>query len=137
MPRYFYIAYTKSGKKKVQDVEEAMNMEELVGRLQAKGLVVINVMPESKEMQLSAEKGAKTKTAQRRMHSGITSDDLMHFCSQLSVLLGAGIVILDALDTIAMQVSSTKLYTIIKNLKKDMEGGLSLHQAMAKYPAVF
>ncbi|MDD4907750.1 MAG: type II secretion system F family protein [Candidatus Omnitrophica bacterium] len=137
MPRYFYIAYTKSGKKKVQDVEEAMNMEELVGRLQAKGLVVINVMPESKEMQLSAEKGAKTKTAQRRMHSGITSDDLMHFCSQLSVLLGAGIVILDALDTIAMQVSSTKLYTIIKNLKKDMEGGLSLHQAMAKYPTVF
>ena len=137
MPRYFYIAYTKSGKKKIQDVEEAMNMEELVSRLQAKGLVVINVMPESKEMQLSAEKSATTKTARRRMHTNITTDDLMHFCSQFSVLLGAGIVILDALDTIAMQVSSTKLYTIIKNLKKDMEGGLSLHQSMAKYPSVF
>jgi len=137
MPRFLFIAYTKFGKR-IQDIDEAMNMEEMVVRLQAKGLTVINVLPESKGVQLAAESPASgVKPTTRHRHGRITSEDLMHFCMQMSVLLGAGVVILDALDTISLQVSSTKLYNICKSLKKDMEQGLSLHQSMAKYPSVF
>lgn len=42
-----------------------------------------------------------------------------------------------SLEVISKQVASRRLYKIIKNMMKDMEGGSSLHEAMAKHHGVF
>jgi type IV pilus assembly protein PilC len=135
MPKFFYIARDKSGEKKT-GFEDAATEEELVGRLQSKGLLIITVTSQLKEqVGLKADVLAKTKFRPR--HSRITSEDLTLFCRQLSTLLGAGVTVLKSLDIISQQVSSRKFQSVIKDLIRSMETGLSFHEAMAKHQKVF
>ena len=112
MPRFYYIARDKSGKK-ITDYEEASTPEEVVSRLQAKDLIVINVLTaEHREdlTDLRAAIGSKVKP--KSLHYRVTGDDLVLFCRQLATLLGAGVTILKSLDIISQQISSRKLLNI-------------------------
>lgn len=135
MPKFFYIARDRAGKKD-SGVEEAATQEELVNRLQSRDLIVINVVPEAKDAVLAEalDTGPKAKTTK---HYRITNEDLVLFCRQLATLLAAGVTILKSLDIICQQIASRRLYNIIQDLKKDMEAGLSFHEAMGKYPVAF
>lgn len=136
MPRFFYIARDKSGKKD-SGVEDAATIDEVISRLQAKGLIVVNILPEHKEEVAVLRPEIVAKTRLKKKHYRIKGDDLVLFCRQLATLLGAGVTILKSLDIITQQVSSHRLYNVIKDLQKDMEDGLSFHEAMAKHANVF
>jgi type IV pilus assembly protein PilC len=134
MPRFFYIARNKFGKKDT-GAEEAATQDEALLRLQAKELIVISILPEFKESGLNEEVIAKVKFKPR--HYRIKGDDLVLFCRQLATLLGAGVTILKSLEILSQQVSSRRLFEVIKELQKDMEAGLSFHEAMSKHRSVF
>ena len=134
MPRYYYIARNQSGEK-TSGVQDAGTQDELVNLLQTKGLVVLSVTPEQRTSTL--DRGVAAKARFKPKYYRITSDDLTLFCRQLSTLLGAGVTILKSLEIISQQVSSRKLYLIIRDLQKNMESGFSFHEAMAKHPGVF
>lgn len=135
MPKFFYIARDNKGAK-VSGAEEAVSSDELINRLQSRGLIVINVT-------LDYGKGVPVQRtdafgARRRFqHYGVNSQDLVTFSRQLATMLGAAVPILKSLDTIARQIPSRRMYTVINEMIKDMEGGLSLHEAMAKHPKLF
>lgn len=135
MARYFYTVRDSKGSKSV-GVEEAFNQEEIVNHLQSKGLFVINIVSESAKEAPGLRPG-KVGTRLKFRHYGLFNDDLVLFCRQLATLLGAGVTILKSIDIICLQVTSLKLHTVLKKLKKDMEAGLSLHEAMSKHPTVF
>ena len=136
MPKLIYVARDKSGKK-VTGTQDSTNEEELISRLQAMDLIVINVMPATREsLDLLLPEKMQQKTRIRR-HYGVNNNDLVMFCRQLTTLLGAGVTILKSLDTISKQVASQRLFSVIETLKKDMEGGLSFHEALAKHPKVY
>lgn len=135
MAKFFYIARDKNGQKD-SGVEDAATQEEVVNKLQARGLIVINIIPKIDDLPgLNLDIASKVKLTQK--HSRITGDDLVLFCRQLATLLGAGVTILKSLEIISMQVASRKLYGVIKDLQKKMESGLSFHESMAKHPDVF
>ncbi len=134
MAKLFYVARDKAGNK-VSGTEENINQEELVSRLQAKDLVVIKIIPEGSLEFRAGEKPLVRYV--RRRHYKVSGNDLVLFCRQLATLLSAGVAILKSLDIISEQVASTKLQAILKKLIKDMEQGLTFHESMAKYPAVF
>lgn len=134
MPKFFYIARNKSGKKDT-GVEESATQEEALLRLQAKDLIVISILPEFKESGVSYEVISKSKFKPK--HYRIAGDDLVLFCRQLATLLGAGVTILKSLDIISQQVSSRRLFEVIKELQKNMEAGLSFHEAMSRHQTVF
>ncbi|MFA5144983.1 MAG: type II secretion system F family protein [Candidatus Omnitrophota bacterium] len=136
MPKFFYIARNKSGDKET-GLEDAGSQDEVIVKLQAKGLLVVSVSPENKNGQHPAAPEITAKVKFKPKRSRITSDDMVLFCRQLATLLGAGVTILKSLDIISQQVASRRLYIIIKELQKDMEGGLSFHEAMAKHKVVF
>ena len=136
MARYFYIARDRAGKK-ISGSEEASSQEEALSRLQEKGLIVVNILPQQKEMGVSTPAEVTSKVKFKTKHYRITSEDLTLFCRQVATLLGAGVTILKCLDIISQQVASRKLYAVIRDLQKKMEGGFSLHEAMAKHPTVF
>lgn len=135
MSRFYYVARNKLGKKE-SGVEDASSEEEAIKKLQARGLVVTNIFGEERSVAGLKEEVA-TKVRFKPKHYRVTSDDLVLFCRQLSTLLGAGVTILKSLDIISQQVASRRLFNVINNLKKDMEGGLSLHEALAKYRDIF
>jgi type IV pilus assembly protein PilC len=133
LPKFTYIARDYKGEK-ITGTEEASNQEEVVGRLQSRNLLVVRVISEH----TSPEKpGVIKKQKTQIKHYGVRRDDLVLFCRQLATLLGAGVTILKSLDVISEQVASKRLYNIIRDLQKNMQAGLSLHEAMAKYPQVF
>jgi type IV pilus assembly protein PilC len=134
VPKFFYVARDKADKK-ITGVEESSGQEEIIARLQGRDLVVVSVLSEEKGVFKKPEAAGKSKF--RPKHYGITSWDLVLLCRQLAILLGAGVTILKSLDIISKQVSSRKLYNVIKDLEKNMEAGKSFHEAMSKHPAVF
>ena len=138
MAKFIYVARDKTGKK-VTGVMEATGEEDLVSRLQTMDLIVVNILPASAESMdaLIPDTGKIIRGFKTRRHSGVANSDLVLFCRQLTTLLGAGVTILKSMETISKQVASQKLYNIIEDLKKNMEQGLSFHEALAKHPAVF
>ena len=136
MPRFFYIVRDRMGKK-ISGLQEAITQEEAISSLQSKGFVVVNIVPEKQEERGNAPIIASVRGRRAPKHNAVTGDDLVLFCRQLATLIGAGITILRSLNIISQQVASKKLYQIIKELEKHMEAGLSLHEAIAKYPTVF
>ncbi|MDD5518938.1 MAG: type II secretion system F family protein [Candidatus Omnitrophica bacterium] len=137
MPKYFYVARNKAGTK-VNGVEEGVSQDEIVSRLQAKDLLVVSVAGEDSKgasVPLDAPEVFKSKFKPR--YNRITSQDLTLFCRQLATLLGAGVTILRSLDIISNQVSSRRLQGVIRDLEKNMEAGLSFHDAMSKHSNIF
>jgi len=134
MPKFFYIARDKLGKKNT-GAEEAATQEEAILRLQSRDLVVVSILPEFKESGISYEVISKEKFKPK--HYRITGDDLVLFCRQLATLLSAGVTILKSLDIISQQVSSRRLFEVIQALQKKMEAGLSFHESMSKYRDIF
>jgi len=137
MANYFYIARDRIGNK-VNGAEEGANQDEVINRLQAKGFVVVSIAPEAgKDGPAPADTGAAIKGKLSFKHGRISGLDLTVFSRQLATLLGAGVTILKSLSIISQQVASKRLYFVIKDLEKNMEAGLSFHEAMAKHPEVF
>jgi type IV pilus assembly protein PilC len=136
MPKFYYIARNRLGAKET-GIEEALTQEDAVAKIQVKGLVVINVIPEGSESFGGAPTNNLVKIKVKSKHGRVTRQDLMLFCRQLSTLIGAGVTILMSLEIISKQVASRKLYEISMDLKKSMEAGLSFHEALAAHPKVF
>ena len=139
MAKFTYLARDGSGKK-MQGSMDGMTEDDVINRLQAMELLVVEVYPEipGNVAQAGMPGAAAMKAGmQGRKHFGISSVDIVVFCRQLATLLGAGVTILKSLETISRQVSSQKLYKVIESLRKNMEQGLSFHEALAKQPDVF
>ena len=64
-------------------------------------------------------------------------DDLVLFTKQLVTLLKAGVPLLSALEALYEQTEHPTLKEVISELYRDVEGGQSLSDAMAKHPKVF
>ena len=136
MSKFFYTVRDNTGRK-IAGTEEAPNSDELVTRLQARDLIVVNVGLDSNESSTGFGKKKPAGMQAQHKHTRVTSGDLVVFCRQLSTLLSAGVTILKSLDIISKQVSSRKFYATIKDLQKNMEGGLTFNESMGKHPAVF
>ncbi len=63
--------------------------------------------------------------------------DLVLFTRQLSTMVSAGVPLLRSLNTLYAQVENPTLREIIGDLVKDVQGGVSLADAMQKHPDVF
>ncbi len=136
MAKFYYIARNHSGGKET-GLEEANSQEDAVIKIQSKGLVVVNIIPEGSESFSDSTAKRSVKVRAKSKHRRITNEDLTLFCRQLSTLIGAGVTILMSLEIISKQVASTKLYDVAMDLKKNMEAGLSFHEALAVHPNVF
>ena len=137
MANFYYIARNKSGNK-ISGVEEGATQDEVINRLQAKGFIIVSVSLDSgKNSPLVNEPGSAKKEKISYKHGRITGSDMTLFSRQLATLLGAGVTILKSLNIISQQVASKHLYLVLKDLEKNMEAGLSFHEAMAKHPKVF
>jgi len=134
MPKFKYTAKTKDGK----TVEEVVNLstkDDVVARLRAKGLFIISIA-EAKEKggglaffsSFSTQKGKRVK---------IQPHDLAFFARNLSTTLSSGLTLLRSLEILSSQAESIKLEKILKQCSDYIKEGLSLSEAIVKYPKVF
>lgn len=72
-----------------------------------------------------------------RVEFGPSRKDILHFTSQLAVMVRAGISLQDALEAIGEQSDSVKFQGVLRDLKLRIEEGNSFSQALAEHPTVF
>ena len=76
---------------------------------------------------------------QRRLRSGgkVNAADIAVFSRQLATMLTAGIPMVQAFDIVAQGSEKPAMQKLILDVKADIEGGTSLHEALAKHPLYF
>lgn len=72
-----------------------------------------------------------------RVAGRITTKDKIVFTRQLATLIGAGLPLSQSLNTVLEQTQNKKLQSIVQDITASVEGGKSLSESFAKYPAVF
>lgn len=127
MALYFYRALSKEGKK-VSGYIDASSVANAKDQLVNQGLYPINIQ----SGQISAVKSWR----QRLFSRGMSKQDLILFTRQLSVILKAGVPLLQALELLVDQFTgSTRSMLIV--IKDDVKEGTSFAVALKKYPKIF
>ncbi|MFH1689118.1 MAG: type II secretion system F family protein [Candidatus Eisenbacteria bacterium] len=124
MPEFMFTAKTANGKT-VQGTRFAESEMSLVSSLRREELVVVAVTPAPMKAP-RAKKGKKVKTK-----------DLAIFCRQISAMLGAGLPVLESIQSIADQSDHVILAKVLREISVDVEGGSTLHAAFGKHSKVF
>src|SRR5918994_355314 len=125
MANYTYRALDKQGEI-VQDKLEGSGEMAVAHELRQQGLLVIEVKEQS-----VAQKDILAP------FKGIRLADLVVFSRQLATMINAGLSIVRALYILSEQTENPKLKDVAVLVRKDVEAGLSLSEALDKHPKVF
>jgi len=125
--KFKYKARTKEGELQVGFVEGA-DHGIATATLQGHGLFVLSVE--------SAE-GKKWYDRFVGYFDQIKPKDMMIFSRQFATMLGAKVALNDALKTIQAQTTNSTLKEVVGEVSRDVDGGLSLSQAMGRHPQAF
>ncbi|MFH1847323.1 MAG: type II secretion system F family protein [Candidatus Omnitrophota bacterium] len=122
MALYVYIANDKDGQIYKGNIE-ARNEAELRDRLKSMGFYVSSIKRERVVFRLSGTK--------------VAHQDLVVFSRQFSTMISAGLSLSKSLKAMEKQTDNPALTRIINDIRLDIEGGVSLSEAMEKHKAVF
>ena len=125
MPQFEYLA-TNSQNKPISGTIEANDRQAVMSALAKQGLRPVSV----KEKSSSAF--GKSFGSKR-----VKSDHIVMFTRQLSAMVGAGVPLLRSLTSLEKHTESAALKVILADVVKDVEGGASLADALAKHPSTF
>lgn len=126
MPIFSYKAVDGTGKN-VTGTLVAESQQAALGMLDERALFPVEVV-EGSELQKSSLLGNPRKVKLRHM---------VVFYSQLADLLRAGVPILRSLDVLSKQTSNALLAEIMREIREDVAGGMTLADALSKHPRVF
>ncbi|HEY2142498.1 MAG TPA: type II secretion system F family protein [Solirubrobacteraceae bacterium] len=125
MSTYVFKAMDLAGAKAGGEVE-ADSKQAVSDQLKARGLVVLDIADKhaSRQIELGFLKSVK-------------AGELAVFSRQLSTMISSGMSILRCLYVLEEQTESKFLKETIVTVRKDVEAGLALSDAMARHPKVF
>ncbi|MBI3812691.1 MAG: type II secretion system F family protein [Nitrospirae bacterium] len=72
-----------------------------------------------------------------RWFTRVSPQDLIVFSRQLATLISAGLPFMTSFDALIEQTQNPRLKAVITQVRKDVEGGSSFSDALAKHPTVF
>jgi type IV pilus assembly protein PilC len=107
---------------KVKGRTVAANEQAVRGELRRQGIAATSI----KKQSTATRKGGK-----------VNSGDIAIFSRQLATMLGAGIPLVQAFEIIGAGHEKPAMQKLLLEIKADIEGGTSLHEALAKHPLHF
>jgi type IV pilus assembly protein PilC len=110
----------------LQDQVEGLDTMSVVSSLRQQGLLVIDVKEQGAAQRDLFEPFKKVKLG-----------DLVVFTRQFATMINAGLPIVRSLYVLSEQTENKKLKDTIDAVRKDVEAGLSLSEALDKHPKVF
>ena len=87
--------------------------------------------------QISPVKDKAAKGAGKVRAKSVSAKDLAVFTRQFSVMIGAGLPLVQCLEILGTQAEDKNFGAVILATRADVEGGASLADAMAKHPKAF
>jgi len=129
LPLFEYSGFDAAGKK-VSGVIEAAGRRAGVARLHEQGIYPTDL----REERQAAGRGRLRAGLQKRR---VPPLELASATRQLATLLGAGLPLDEAMETVAGQLEHPLLQRIIGRVRDDVVQGQALHLALAEHPRVF
>lgn len=133
MAAYHYLAIDQGGKK-VRGVMEADSERQIVIELRPQGLTIISI---KKSPGLFPSLAGKSTLKLEVFKPRVKTKDIIVFFRQFATLINAGLPMVQALATMIDQTSNSSLKEIIGEIKKDVEAGKPLSEALATHPRIF
>ena len=124
MATFTYTGRTRAGKT-VTGEHIADTMDAAVAALRREQIQVTRINP------------AKVKAAKKRKEKAATAKDLAVFTRQFSVMIGAGLPLVQCLDLLGNQAEDKDFGAVILETRTAVESGASLADAMSQHPKVF
>jgi type IV pilus assembly protein PilC len=128
VPVFSYVARSRQDGQTVSGSIEVESRSQGVAVLRDRGLIVT----ELKETRKGLRVGSPTRRGRR-----IGTEDLVVFTRQLATVVNAGLPLLEGLDILAEQVENPSFRRVIRSVQKNVEGGDSFTDALARHPKVF
>jgi len=128
MPTFAYAGRTRGGET-VTGERAADTMDAVVAALRREQVLVTQINP-------IKEKAAAKTTGAKRIR-GVDSKNLAVFTRQFSVMIDAGLPLVQCLEILGTQEEDKNFAWVILATRGDVESGASLADAMKKYPKVF
>ena len=121
---------------------EALNIQEATFKLKNEKIIIATLVKSKKKLSNEDEnkkKVAKTKSSLNKgfFKKKITPQDVVIFSKQFATMIKAGLPILSVLTMLRDQLENPSLVEIIEDIRKSLEGGVTLSTCFNKYPEVF
>ena len=126
MSTYVFKAIDLAGKQAKGEVD-AESKQSVADQLKQKGLIVLDI----------AEKSAASKDIELPWANRIKLGDLSIMTRQLATMVSSGMTILRALYVLEAQTENKKLAEHLVSVRKDVEAGLPLSDALERHPKTF
>jgi type IV pilus assembly protein PilC len=130
MPVFQYEAKDETGAVK-KDSIEAPNMKAAQQKLYDQKYSIINLKEKSSALSQTDVMSFMEK------YQKVDEQAITVFSRQFSTMINAGLAMVRCLDILAEQTEDKKLQKTLIQVRKDVEGGSTLSNAMAKHPNVF
>ncbi len=131
MPNFAYTGRTRGGET-VTGERVAESMDAATAVLRREQIQVTRIAPAK-----AKAKDEKKNVATGKLGKGVSSKSLAVFVRQFSVMIDAGLPLVQCLDILGSQEEDPNFAAVILATRTDVESGMSLADAMKKYPKTF
>jgi type IV pilus assembly protein PilC len=121
---------------------EALNIQEATFKLKNEKIIITTLVKSKKKLSNEDENKKKVAKKKSSLNKGffkkkITPQDVVIFSKQFATMIKAGLPILSVLTMLRDQLENPSLVEIIEDIRKSLEGGVTLSTCFNKYPEVF
>lgn len=129
--QYKYTARAQDGKQ-IQGMFNAASLDLAVGSLQRKNLIITSIEPVGEKIT-----GLDNLLSFFDFFSNVKMQDVVLFSRELSTLFEAKVPIVNSLNIIISETENRTLRRRLADVLDDIQGGISLSQALSRHPQVF
>ena len=121
--------------KYVEGEIEALNQEEASHKLKEQKIIITSLIrtKKKKDEKKGKGKGGGFSFGKKK----VTSVDLVIFSKQFATMVKAGLPILQVLTMLRDQLENPTMKEIIEDIRRSLEGGVTLSKCFEKYPKLF
>ena len=122
-----------SAGKYVEGSIDALNQEEASFKLKEQKIIITNLVKTKKKAAKTKKKGGGFSFGKKK----VKPQDVVIFSKQFATMVKAGLPILNVLSMLRDQIEHPTMKEIIEDIRKSLEGGITLSKCFEKYPLIF
>ena len=116
---------------------EALNLDEASHKLKEQKIIITNIVRTSKKKKSGEKEKKKGKGSSLFGKKKVKVEDVLMFSKQFATMVKAGLPILQVLSMLRDQIESPAMKDVIEDIRKSLEGGVTLSKCFEKYPDLF
>ena len=116
---------------------EALNLDEASHKLKEQKVIITNIARTSKKKKADEKDKKKGKGLSLFGKKKAKVEDVLIFSKQFATMVKGGLPILQVLGMLRDQLESPAMKDVVEDIRKSLEGGVTLSTCFAKYPELF